>query len=155
VSTDAIAVSIRRYSEKLSADSLQGEKTLLKLLENAQVSLKSGITDITFPKGELKKNGVKPLHTMSGSTADTLIIKDSDIINVDTSSALEIRKNLVEISIITDPSVEQTLGFVQYATGLLSENNINIVEVLSCYTDTIFIVEKEDATKAYEILSKK
>ncbi|MDP7282055.1 MAG: ACT domain-containing protein [Candidatus Undinarchaeales archaeon] len=57
--------------------------------------------------------------------------------------------------IIPNSNVESTHGFVQYTTGLLAENGINIVEVLSCYTDTIFIVEKEDALKAYDILSKK
>lgn len=128
------------------------EKELLKLLSKAQINLKNNICDITFKKGQLKKDSVKPIHTTSGSNADTLIINQEDLDKIDTSEAIEIRENLVEISIITPPIVEKTPGFVQYITGKLAENNINIVEVVSCYTDTILIVEEKDAVKAYGVL---
>jgi len=155
VSTDSIAVTIRRYAETLQKSASSQEKELLKLFSKAQINLKSGIADITFKKGELKTNGVKPLHTTTGSNADTLIINQDDLPSLDLSSALEVRKNLVEISIITPPEVESIPGFVQYVTGVLAGNGINIVEVVSCYTDTIFIVDEKDATKAYDLLNKK
>jgi len=155
VSMEAIAVSIRRYAETLVKESTVQESKLLKLLSTAQINMKNNIVDITFKKGDLKIKDIKPIMMSSGSTSETLVINNEDLVNVDLVNALEIRKDLVEISIITDPDVESIPGFVQYTTGLLAENNINLVEVLSCYTDTSFIVEKKDATKAYEILSKK
>jgi len=154
VSKDAIAVSIRRYAEGLTQEAKALEKNLIKLLKNAQIAMKSGIADVTFPKGGLKLNGSKPLHTATGSNADTLIINQECLPNIDTSTAIQVRENLVELSIITPPVVEETLGFVEYVTGLLAENGINIVEVVSCYTDTILILEEKDATKAYELLTK-
>jgi hypothetical protein len=155
VSIDAVAVSIRRYAETLKEQTAGDEKQLLELLSKTQINLKNGIADVTFKKGELKTNGAVPRHTISGSNADTLILNQEYLEKLDTSEAIEVRKNLVEISIITPPDVETTRGFVQYTTGLLANNGINIVEVLSCYTDTIFIIDESDATKAYEILSSK
>jgi ethanolamine utilization cobalamin adenosyltransferase len=36
---------------------------------------------------------------------------------------------------------------------MLSGQGINLVEALSCYTDTIFIVSREDMMPAFNILS--
>lgn len=155
VSQDAIGVSIRRYAETLGKVATAQEKELLSLLKKAQINLKNNIADITFKPGQLELNGVKPIHTLSGSSADVLIINQEDLAKINVSEAIEVRKNLVEISIITDPEVEKVTGFVQYVTGLLAENNINIIEVISCYIDTILILEEKDAMKAYEILNGK
>ena len=155
VSMEAIAVSIKRFAENIVKESTVQEAQLLKLLSKSQVSMKNNIVDITFKKGDLEIKDFKPIMVTSGSTAETLVINNEDLGKVNVINAVQIRKNLVELSIITPPTVESTPGFVQYTTGLLAEAGINILEVLSCYTDTIFIVEEDDATKAYKILSKK
>ncbi|MFH1450432.1 MAG: ACT domain-containing protein [archaeon] len=156
VSMEAIAVSAKRYAENLVKEASVQEAQLLKLLSKSQVNMKNNIVDITFKKGDL--GGIKefkPIMVSSGSSAETLVINNEDLGKVNVVNAIEIRKNLVEISIISPKNVESVPGFVDYVTGLLSANGINIVEFLSCYTDTIFILEKDDALKAYEILSEK
>lgn len=155
VSQDAIAVSIRRYSENLKKTATSQQKALLKLLKSSQISMRNKIADITFKKGQLPEIDAEPIHTLSGTKADVLILDQEDLNKVNTSKALEVRKNLVEISLVTNPEVEEIPGFVQYITGLLSENNINLVEVISCYTDKMLILEEKDAVRAYEILREK
>jgi hypothetical protein len=39
-------------------------------------------------------------------------------------------------------------------TGVLSAQSINIVEALSCYTDTIFLLERDDLNAAISVLTK-
>lgn len=155
VSMEAIAVSIRRYAEDLVKEASVQEAKLLELLAKSQISMKNNIVDMTFKKGDLKVQGYTPIHTSSGSNADTLVINNEDLSKVDVVNAIDVRKNLVEISIISPIEIEVTPGFVAYTTGLLASNGINIIEVVSCYTDTIFVVEEKDAVKAFEILSKK
>ncbi len=155
VSHDAIAISIRRYAEGLKKTSVSREKELLKLLKNSHISIRNKIADITFKKGQLPENSATPIHTLSGTNVDVLIIDQNDIDKINMNNALEIRKNLVEISLITDSSVEGIPGFVQYITGLLAENDINLVEVISCYTDKMLILEEKDAMTAYEILQNR
>jgi uncharacterized protein (UPF0147 family) len=36
---------------------------------------------------------------------------------------------------------------------MLSEQGINLLEAVSCYTDTIFIVERDEMMRAFDILS--
>jgi ethanolamine utilization cobalamin adenosyltransferase len=35
----------------------------------------------------------------------------------------------------------------------MSEQGINMLEAVSCYTDTIFIVTREDMMRAFDVLS--
>ena len=51
------------------------------------------------------------------------------------------------------PSNEATPGVVAFLATLLAEQNVNIVEFISCWTETIMVVEKKDSLKTYEILS--
>ena len=48
---------------------------------------------------------------------------------------------------------ESTSGVVAFITSLLAEYNINVVELLSCYTETILVVNKSDALVSYKLLS--
>ena len=37
--------------------------------------------------------------------------------------------------------------------SMLSEQGVNLIEAVSCYTDTIFIVSREQMMQAFDILS--
>jgi aspartokinase len=66
---------------------------------------------------------------------------------------LSVRKGLVEVSVTSPETVEQTPGLLTLLTGVLSAQAINIVEALSCYTDTIFLLDQEDLSRAVTVLS--
>jgi hypothetical protein len=56
--------------------------------------------------------------------------------------------------VINSPEeLEATVGVVAFLTTLLAEQNVNIVEFISCWTETIIVVEKKDSFKTYEALS--
>ena len=48
--------------------------------------------------------------------------------------------------------IEQTAGIMGYLCSLLGENGVNIVEEMSCWTDTIFLVQEKDLGKVMELL---
>lgn len=37
---------------------------------------------------------------------------------------------------------------------MLARNGINILEYYSCYTDTVFVLAKKDALKAYSLFDR-
>lgn len=154
VSLDAIAVSIRRYSEGLVKTATENEKILLKLLAKSKINLKNDIADVTYNHefSESLLKGVEPLHLIRGVTSTVVILDQDNLQKIDSKKAIEVRENLVELTIITGSEVEKTPGFVHYITELMVENGLNMIEVVSCYTDTILILEEKDALKAYEIL---
>jgi hypothetical protein len=49
--------------------------------------------------------------------------------------------------------LEATPGVVAFLATLLAEQNVNIVEFISCWTETIIVVEKKDSLKTYETLT--
>jgi hypothetical protein len=48
--------------------------------------------------------------------------------------------------------VETTPGFVAFVTQLLASRNLNIVEFISCSTNTIIILSPKDALSAFSLL---
>jgi len=56
---------------------------------------------------------------------------------------------------VTGPeSIEETPGLLQLLAGLLASQRINIVEALSCYTDTIFLLDESDLSRAIATLTQ-
>jgi aspartokinase len=95
---------------------------------------------------------------IQGSKAITLITDErtAGIIReeVGDDRILDQRDNLVEIAVTSPQSIRTTPGIMSFLCGTLSSNGINVMETMSTYTDTIFIVHADDMVRAFEILSK-
>lgn len=74
----------------------------------------------------------------------------------------EIPSNFIEAVIenqtaivMTSPrEILETPGVVSYVTSMLSSKGINITQFISCHTDSIFVVNKQDAIQVYMILNE-
>jgi hypothetical protein len=62
-------------------------------------------------------------------------------------------ENCTMIVIHSPEELEATAGVIAFLTTLLSEQNVNMIEFISCWTETIIVVEKKDSLKTYEALS--
>ena len=69
------------------------------------------------------------------------------------SATLVKHENCTMIVVHSPEELEATPGVVAFLATLLAEQNVNIVEFISCWTETIMVVEKKDSLKAYEVLS--
>jgi hypothetical protein len=63
-------------------------------------------------------------------------------------------ENLVALLLISPPQVEATPGFVAFLTSLLASREINIIEFLSCSTNTVIVLDQGDALNAFSLLQK-
>ena len=89
----------------------------------------------------------------------TVIIVGEDAVSRVTKRLREdqiigVRRNLIEVAVTSPESIEETPGLLTLLTGVLSAQGINIVEALSCYTDTIFLLDHADLNAALAVLSK-
>nr|HQA22026.1 ACT domain-containing protein [Methanomassiliicoccaceae archaeon] len=50
--------------------------------------------------------------------------------------------------------ITETSGVYAYLANNLADGGINVVESVSVFTDTIFIVKEDDMMRAYTILSR-
>ncbi|HDO19617.1 MAG TPA: hypothetical protein ENG74_02695 [Thermoplasmatales archaeon] len=65
---------------------------------------------------------------------------------------IKINKGLALIIIRSPKDIENTPGVLSYIYSLFAENGINIVETMSCWTDTILVVDEKDVARVMEFL---
>ena len=143
---DAVIVALIRYKKEHGISSTG--KEIVKLLKESRLEIKTGI-NVYVVRPEVVKyiEKTKYLHLVQGKSIATVITEDE--INID---YIKNHGNLIEVRIVSPPTIENNLGFMAYVCSALTENGIVIVETYSCYTDTIFIFNKEDLTKVVHAL---
>ena len=65
---------------------------------------------------------------------------------------IKITDNLAEVNLKSPKDLEQVPGVIAYLTSLLADKGINIIETMSTWTDTLFVLDEKDIGKAMEVL---
>jgi hypothetical protein len=98
------------------------------------------------------------MQVIQGARAITVIADEklkNDVVNaVGRENILKVRVDLVEITVKSPERIVETSGVFAFLASNLAENNVNVVETASCYTDTIFIVNEADMIYGYSILTR-
>jgi aspartokinase len=147
--TSAIKAALRRYSEELQKHKQKREEKVLALLKRSNIAIYDRKSVIITAKEQNSK-------TVMGMKVDLL---DKFVYLLDRSdmperiNALIKHDNCTMIVIHSPEELEATPGVVAFLATLLAEQNVNIIEFISCWTETIMVVEKKDSLKAYEVLS--
>ena len=160
----AVKAAVRRYAEQMSY--YDYTKGLKHILSKTTITLKSDVAVVLlFPTYDSLK-ALQKLHDIVGKEFSMISSPNGITIVVDQGKLKKVRKALREKNIIstlesvyslilTSPEeIEDAPGWVAYVTELLAREGINIREYSSCYTDTIFVLEKKDALAAYELLDR-
>ena len=111
-------------------------------------------TNIEILENKIRKQG-DIFRLVESASALTLITSEdfSQLIKKTfTNLVIKQTKNLVEITLKTSKDIEEISGVMSFLYSLFAEYEINIVETMSCWTDTIFIIEEKDLAKVMEIL---
>ena len=143
----AVKAALRRFSEELQKHKQKREEKVLQVLKRSALAVydRKAVVITT-----------KEINTKTGMKVDLLgkvvyLLDRSDM--PQRISALVKHDNCTMIVIHSPEELEATPGVVAFLTTLLSEQNVNIIEFISCWTETIIVVEKKDSLKTYEVLS--
>ena len=161
---DAILIACRRFQRKLKKEETF-ENKILKILKKSKVEVKNKIIAIVLERDiyfenlinlekEIKKKK-EIFRVIEGASGITVITAEDfiDLVkNYFKNKIVLENRNLAEIMIKSPVEIETTPGTYAYLASLFGENNINIVESLSCFTDTIFLIKEEDVGKAISLL---
>ena len=161
---DAILIACRRYYRKVKKEETL-EKGILDILKRSKVEVKNKIIAVVLDKSiffesllnlgkEIKKKG-DIFHIIEGTSAITIITSEEyadKIKKLFKNKIIKLNDKLVEITLKSPTEIENIAGVVPYLYSLFGEHGINIVETLSCWTDTIFVVEEKDIAKVMEVL---
>ena len=161
---DAVLVALRRMSDKLKKKSVVQKKTM-SVVKQSSLEIKNKMAVIVIEKGiipesisnlqkELRKtNGT--LQIIEGASAITIITNEAIYKRVEDTfknSIIKVTLDLVAIIIKSPKDLEETPGVVSYFYSLLGEREINIIETISCWTDTIILIEKKNLSEVLEVI---
>ncbi len=161
---DAILIACRRHAIKLrSEESL--EKKIIAVLKNSKIEIKTKIIAVVLEKTiyynsllELEKEIKKKketLHIIEGANAITVITGEDFLEKIKKlfkGEIIKINKDLAEINVKSPKEIEDIPGVVAQLYSMFSERGINIVESMSCWTDTLFVVNESEIQKAMDAL---
>jgi hypothetical protein len=164
---EAVMIACRRYAVKLAKR--DHERDILRILAGSRLEVKTKICIVTAKNDwtVLQRLGTvfqklinekAIMQVIQGAQAITIIADEklkSEVVNaVGRESVLKVRQDLVEITVKSPERIVETSGVFAFLASNLAENNVNVVETVSCYTDTIFIVNEADMIYGYSLLTK-
>ncbi len=145
--TGAVKAALRRYSEELQKHKQRREEKVLQILRRSGIAV--------YDKKAVMITS-RELEAKTGMKVDLLgkhvyLLDRSEL--PERVSALVKHDNCTMIVVHSPEELESTPGVVAFLTALLAEQNVNMIEFISCWTETIIVVEKKDSLKTYEVLS--
>ncbi len=163
----AVVAAIRRYPRGRGASAR--EAAVRRVLHKSRIETRTKVAAITLGLGTdvlqrlgdvveelLDENSLCRVIQVSRGTV--VIVDEDSVLRVTRvlrgAEVVAVRKGLVELAVTSPESIEQTPGLLTLLTGVLSAQSINIVEALSCFTDTIFLLEQDDLNPAMAILTR-
>lgn len=165
VKDPAIIVALKRMREKAEkmyepkkafyAEEITTNSNLMEITTVTSQNI-PGIIQQLYEIDEVKRGSV--VNITQGNKQMTFIFSEKiekevkEIIQ--TERIISEIKDLSQISTSFNKETFETPGFLVYVLKEISWNNINIIEIISTYTEFAIIVKSEDLMKAYGILKK-
>jgi len=151
--THAVKAALLRFSEEIKKTKHKREEKILDVFKRCKVSVWDNISLLISDKHidieNRAKVKIEPYHIY---IVDKRIfekyrkdIKDELLQSFDECTVLHIS---------SPKEIQKTPGYLATILSILAEQNINVIEFFSCYAETIILVERFDALRAYEILYK-
>ncbi|HWG90694.1 MAG TPA: ACT domain-containing protein [Candidatus Thermoplasmatota archaeon] len=166
-SEEAALIACRRY--ELDPKQKVNEEAILKVLRRSKLEIRTKVATATlkpsynlFAKLEKAMNALRgrntSIHLIQGTAGVTLITDGAvfkELIDlIGEEEVLKEAKNLVELVVTSPDVIEDVPGILAFLSTALSSKGINFLEVISCYKDTMFVIEESDMMAAFDTLNK-
>jgi predicted regulator of amino acid metabolism with ACT domain len=145
--TSAVKAALRRFAEESQRHKQKREEKVLHILKRSGMAVYDRKSVMITNKEIEVKNALK----VDLLNKHVYLLDRSDL--PERVSTLVKHEDCTMIVVHSPEELEATPGVVAFLATLLAEQNVNIIEFISCWTETIMVVEKKDSLKAYEILS--
>lgn len=146
---DAVKMALIRLSKKLEKTDEDLEGKILAVLRQSSMVVKNKVAVILTTR---KLDNIKPLSFTQSGRHMTYIVEQREL-EKEKQIPGRIEENLNLIIIESPQSVEEVPGVISYVLASLSSEGINVVEFISCSTDTLLVLKQSDTQKAYGIIS--
>jgi len=149
---DAIKAGLRRYAEDVRKSKQRREERVLNLLKQSKITILDNVCTAIMNRDVGIENRAKmKVDSYFIYLLDKFAFKDLQKYKQCIEKTCE---NCTAIIVTSPKELEVTPGVIAFLTSLLAGQNINVIEFISCYTETIIVVDRADAMKSYEIISE-
>jgi len=163
-SMEAILIATRRYAEKIKKEKIRQEK-IIQILKGSELEIKNKIVvaiiqknvpseDLLDIEKKIKKRG-DTIYVIEGTKTYTLVTSKKyleDVQNKFKNRIIKTTEDQAMIIMKNPTGVEETTGFVAYLYSLFGEYGVNILETMSCWTDTIIVISEKDIAAVMSFL---
>ena len=163
-SIEAILIACRRYEAKIKKEKILEDK-ILEILKRSELEIKNKIIVCIIEKTryldkiiEIEKKVQKKADTfyaIEGSKVFTIITSEKYHNELDSIFQKDIIKkstNLAMITIKSPKELETTPGVNAFVYSKFREQGVNIIEQMSCWTDTIIVISEENIATVMKFL---
>jgi len=147
---NAVKMALIRLGERMERLDCDLEARILAVLRSSSMVLKSKVA-VVIAKRELE--GVRTLSQVKSGRHMTYIIEQRELERIAPKALWKREDNLNLITIESPEELEDVPGVISHILGSLASEGINVVEFISCYTDTLLVVRQADTERAYRVLS--
>ena len=161
----ALVIACRRYKGNLTIDK-QTEQRIKQILEKSKIQIKNKMIEVIVEKNinydniiELQKEIRKKredIHIIHGANAIALITSEEFLETIRSYfkyKIIKITKDLAEIIIKSAREIKEVPGLMAYLYSLFGEQQISIIETMSSWLDTIFVIEEKDLNKVIQLFN--
>jgi len=146
-SLEAVKAAIIRVSSELEAESRLQEERVRDILKESVVRLQDKIAVI------ISTEMLEIPYLVTAYLTDSYVyVVDQTRLKTEIPEQAQATSNLVALILISPQRVETTPGFVAFISNLLASREINIVEFISCSTNTVIVLDAADALNAFSLL---
>lgn len=147
---NAVKMALIRLTKKMEELESGIEGRILRLLKSSSMLIKSKVAVIISAR---QIEGLKPLSYAKSGRHITYILEQRELEALEKKPS-RVEENLNLITIESPEELEEVPGVISYILGALASEGINVVEFISCYTDTLLVVKQADTERAFAILSR-
>lgn len=146
----AIKAALRRYAGELKEMDVSIERHAMSILKYSKITIQSGMS-VVISYADVNVGNIGKIKL---SDYYVYLVQDAAVLKSLKKSrgVIKVQENASAMIIHSEERLEALPGFVAFIASLLAEQNINILEFISCYTETLLVVSRSDALKSHELL---
>ena len=149
----AVKAGIRRYAKQAIKSRRDLELRARGIFEGNKITLLDGVSVvISHDRLNIKNDAEVRLGDYYAYFTDKNIARE--IARRKKTGIIKIRESCSALIIYSGNRLENEVGALAFITSVLASQNINIIETVSCYDRTIFVVDKKDALRSYGLISE-
>jgi hypothetical protein len=144
----AIKAALLRLARDTGRESVDWEKGVERVLRSSTVEIRSDVCVVS------SKGGIGiPVIATSNSKSGVMSVADASYAKELRKKGLGVIDGLTLIILCSPRELQDTPGCVSVILNAIAAEGINVLEFISCHTDTLMVVRNSDAVRTYGILS--